>query len=208
MEKVAKQKRNPSFPMLLNQSLWKHWHLVCAQLDVGKLSTLWIDLSHVKNTLVCVLGQLQVFGCESWESTNMQLEYCGDMNWVTMTWMEAKSKHHLLPIDLFPFRKCFCAAKHLGEKQKALENPLQKLFSSSSQSFIYSTSIYWVFIIEKVLLSNDLEGRKLYTYTNIIIECHKRGVKKLLHLSRLLRHSWEWNWFTCHFWTRWYWAEL
>lgn len=42
--------------------------------------------------------------------------------------MEAERKHHLLPINLFPFQKCLCEAKHLGKKQKSLENPLQRFF--------------------------------------------------------------------------------
>lgn len=68
--------------------------------------------------------------------------------WVVPNDVNGSSEKTSFITNLCPFQKCLCDAKHLDEKQEGSENPLQQLFSSSIQPFIYSTNIYQVFIVD------------------------------------------------------------
>lgn len=74
--------------------------------------------------------------------------------------MGAKRKYHLLPINLLPFQKCLCDAKHLGEKYKSLESSLQK-FS------LYPSNYSIKFVGALSYLQFHCSRGYLYTCTNI-----------------------------------------
>ena len=91
----------------------------------------------------------------------MQLEHCADM--MGLQGCEGTLRENIVYYQFiyFLFTSVSMKPNIWVKNPKALENPLQKFFSSLIQLFIYSTNIYWVFIIDKVFLPRSFEGEKV-----------------------------------------------